>query len=252
MHILPISGSQLSPTDADLTAMEGKHLQAARQKLKAPPKVNALAAAGALDTMGYRNRGPENTKAPEAKPTGDNTPNEPRNQKLEFVRALLTVGALYPAFKIVAQFPWMIQAYGELASLVIRTMNFSLQPLLDMAEASSPKRKYQASNARRRPWNAQRAAPVAKDAIYAKVPGPVDSVYRRNVFFYPGWSTYVPLCSTLDDILSVVQPMMKVCGTQISRDPELIGRMAQIGRYMLSEVSPSYRADPNKYRPESS
>lgn len=97
-----------------------------QQKI-ADAKVTQLAMAAPLEST---NSGPKVRPQPgeETKKTLDH---KPPNQKATPVTALLSVGALRPAFAILAKFPWFVDAHVELTDLVLCILRHSISPLYD-------------------------------------------------------------------------------------------------------------------------
>lgn len=220
-----------------------KALLAARDRMKAPQRANALVAATSLEPT-YKSRPSEPGKPEVKKAPVAAAPPEPPLQKLGLVKALLSLGALRPACSILAKFPWMIHAYGDVADLVLRVMKVSLDPLADKIFASSSLVKFADSHERARtrytdrPQAAVSTSPEARPVLSSQSPLPADSATQQFVFFYPDWTAFVPQCTTLEDLVHVMQPLMQMCGMQIHRDLEFVGRMCRIGRKVLSEVRP--------------
>ncbi|KAG9026250.1 THO complex subunit 2 [Tulasnella sp. JGI-2019a] len=232
----------LTPLDANMDAIKAKALEDADSKLKAPQKRNALADAKPLE-MNYRDRAPEPAKGdksdPKKKP-GPTGPKDPPNQKLGLVKFLLSLGALRPAFTILAKFPWMVQAYPDVAGLVLRIMKVAIDPLADSILSKSPLLRFAASNGAARArfsGRLQTSTYRGKPVLMTIAPLPVDSATQHNVFFYPDWPTFVPRCTKLDDVVDVLQPFIQLCGMQIHRDAEFVGRMCRMGKKALSKIS---------------
>ncbi|KAG8883184.1 THO complex subunit 2 [Tulasnella sp. 332] len=237
-----VTNSQLTPLDANMEAVKIKALEDADNKLKAPQKRNALADAKPLETS-YRDRGPEPAKSDKSdlkkKPTPTG-PKDPPNQKLGLVRFLLSLGALRPAFSILSRFPWMVQAYPDVAGLVLRIMKVAIDPLTDSILSTSPLMKFAESNGTARLRflsRTQTSTYRGKPTLVTIAPLPVDSATQHNVFFYPGWPAFVPRCTSLDDLVDVLQPLMHLCGVQIHRDVEFVGRLSRLGKKALSQIS---------------
>ena len=84
---------------------------------------------------------------PEAKPKGI------PNQKLGLLNALFAVGALRPAFSLLSKFLWMVDAFPEVADLILGVVKYSFQPLCDQmvptkagtASFTKPRARYSSS-----------------------------------------------------------------------------------------------------------
>lgn len=186
--------------------------------------------------MPYRSRGSDRNDT-RADSTEASTPGEPPNQKVGLLSALLAVGALLPAFSILSKFPWLVQAYPEVADLVLRVTNASIRPLMDsMASSQLAQHASQTSRPIARYSERQTDVLVVKHALVLVAPTPMDTMTRRHVFYYPDWEKAVPRCSTVGDVPVVLQPMLEVCGALLSRDVPLIGRLCRMAQSCVSEV----------------
>ncbi|KAG8955564.1 THO complex subunit 2 [Tulasnella sp. 424] len=234
---------QLTPLDLALAAMEEKAIQWARKQLLTPPKFNALANAAALESS-YHHRGSNSTKEEEAKKPEDeaDTSNGTHNQKLSLLKALLAVGAAHPAFSIISKFPWVVHAYSDVTDLVLRITKQSLKPMvsnhLSTCKTSS---RYASSNARAKiPFvSSNNAAHTSKPKDHVLVfdaPAPVGTMSRSNVFFYPYWRQLIPTCSNDEDLVWVVQPLLQLLGTRISRSPNVVIDICKLGSLTLSKI----------------
>ena len=240
---------QLSPPDEDLAQLEKKEIEAAGKKLKAPPRVNALTQATALETSYSRSRH-TNTVIATTESQGDNGDGPPPapapplpNQKLGLVHALLSIGALRPALKILAKFPWIVQAHGDIADLVLKLVEVAISPVSQSLSFSSRHPQYADSNsrskARRQPLASQPSAPPIRYSLTALTPEPISTHNQHFTFFYPNWSSWVPRCTTFDDVVTIVFPFLKLLGTQIHRDVTLIARLCKIGVSMAKVRLPT-------------
>ncbi|KAG8920996.1 THO complex subunit 2 [Tulasnella sp. 417] len=233
----------LTPLDPALAAMEEKAIQWARKQLVTPPKFNALANAAALESS-YHHRGSNSNKEEEAKKPEDepDTSNGPHNQKLSLLKALLAVGAAHPAFSIISKFPWIVHAYSDVADLVLRITKQSLKPFvsrrLPTCQTAS---KYASSNAQAKiPFTGSgNTAPTSKPKEHVLVfdaPSPVGTMSRNTVFFYPYWRQLIPACNNDEDLVWVVQPLLQLLGTRISRSPNVVIDLCKLGSLALSAI----------------
>ena len=92
-------------------------------------KVSQLAMAAPLESSGSSSS-KARPAAPEPKKE-EVVEKEAPNQKLGLLNALLSVGALRPAISILSKFSWMVDAYPELADLMLRVLKHSITPLFD-------------------------------------------------------------------------------------------------------------------------
>ncbi|KAG8973145.1 THO complex subunit 2, partial [Tulasnella sp. 427] len=234
----------LTPLDPALAAMEEKAMQWARKQLLAPPKFNALASAAALESS-YHHRGSNSNKDEEAKRPEDeqDTSNGPHNQKLSLLKALLALGAAHPAFTIISKFPWVVHAYSDVTDLVLRITKQSLKPLvISHIPVCKTVSTYASSNARAKVplvgSEKSALAPKAREHLLVyDAPAPVGTMSRSNVFFYPDWRQLIPICSTREDLVWIVQPLLQALGTRISRSPNIVIDLCRLGAVTLSKIN---------------
>jgi THO complex subunit 2 len=204
-------------------------------------KVSQLALAAPLESSSQ----PSSTSrlahpAPEAKKPSppDPTPEskDPPNQKAGLLVALLSVGALRPALALLTKFRWLVDAYPEIADLLIRVMKHSLASLYDQHLVTKPRSP---SNVQPRArWGATGVipAPVRKPMLTLYAPTPPGTSTADFVYFFPFWADRIPLCSTLDDLMDVIDPLMAFVGLHISRDPVFLTKFARLGRSHITST----------------
>lgn len=158
---------------------------------------------------------------------------EAPNQKLGILNALLSVGALRPAIAMLSKFPWMVDAYPEIADLMLRVLKHSIQPLyaslplgLDkLASFSKPRARYGAAGLV--------PAPERRSQLTLVAPTPPSTSTIEFVFFFPDWVQRVPTCSSYDDLYDVLEPLMRFVGLHVSRDTIFLLKLLRLGRSHL-------------------
>lgn len=167
-----------------------------------------------------------------------NDAKDPPCQTAGLLNALLAVGALRQGIAILSKFPWMIDAYPEIADLMIRVMKVSLSWLYESTMVTKernpsftqPRARYGASGVS--------LPPPRKPLLTLWAPTPPSTSLNDFVFFYPDWSERVPLCSSLDDLVDVIEPIMRFIGLHISRDPMFLTKFLRLGRtHLVSTVN---------------
>jgi THO complex subunit 2 len=210
-----------------------KYLEAYKSDVNsriAGAKTSQLAMAAPLESGSSKPQAPSEQK----KPT-DNA-KAPPSQKASLIMALLSIGALRPAIWILSRFPWMVDAHPEIADLIIRVLNYSLTPLWEPPQVTRD-RSIDFSKPRARWGSTGVTYPPSRRAmltIWAPTPPSTSSV--DFVFFFPDWVRYVPMCTQLDDLADVIEPLMRFVGLHISRDPLLVTKYLRLGRQQLSKV----------------
>lgn len=155
------------------------------------------------------------------------------NQKLCLLHALLSVGALRPSFAMLSKCPWLVDAFPEIADLILRILKHSLSPLYTSQFPSGdwsssflqPRARYGNTGVA--------AAPERKPQLTLAAPTPPCTSTTDFIFFFPEWSQRVPLCITMDDLINVLEPLMRFIGLHVSRDPGFLSKFLRLGRINL-------------------
>jgi THO complex subunit 2 len=202
-------------------------------------KVSQLALAAPLESSQSSSSrlahpAPEAKKPPPPNPTPEIK--DPPNQKAGLLVALLSVGALRPALALLTKFRWLVDAYPEIADLLIRVMKHSIAMLYDHHLVTKPRNL---SNVQPRArWGATGVvpAPVRKPMLTLYAPTPPGTSTADFVYFFPFWADRIPLCSTLDDLMDVIDPLMAFVGLHVSRDPVFLTKFARLGRLHITST----------------
>ena len=194
-------------------------------------KISQLAMAAPLESSGpsKATRSTEQRKAPEANPTVP-------NQKLALVHALLSIGALKPALAVLTQYPWMVDACPALADLLIRVLRHSIASLYEsnfpskpgLAGFAKPRARYGATGVV--------PPPERRPQLTLIAPTPPSTHTVDFIFFYPRWSDRIPVCSTVADLVEVVEPLMRFVGVHISRDPLFLNKFVRLAGVHFASV----------------
>jgi len=194
-------------------------------------KVSQLAMAAPLESS--QSSKPRAPSAPTEPKKDSSELKEPPNQKVGLVSALLSVGALRPALSVLSKFSWLVDAHPEIADLVIRLMKHSLSPLYESLMITK-ERSPSYTQPRTRYGVAQ--APSRKPALTLWAPAPPSTSSFDFVYFFPHWSERVPVCSSLDELADVIEPLMAFVGLHVSRDPLFLTKFLRLGRLHLQST----------------
>ncbi|KAI0722891.1 transcription factor/nuclear export subunit protein 2-domain-containing protein [Earliella scabrosa] len=225
----------IGPADDKMDDLRKAYLANVETRI-AGAKVSQLAMAAPLESGGSANPKPRAAAAPEPKPE---EVKEAPNQKLGLLNALLSVGAMRPAIAILSKFPWMVDAYPEIADLMLRILKHSIGPLyallptpLDkLTSFTKPRARFGASGVV--------PAPDRRPQLTLRAPTPPSTSAVEFVFFFPEWVQRVPTCATYEDIIDVLEPLMRFIGLHISRDPIFLAKFLRLGRnHMATTVPP--------------
>jgi THO complex subunit 2 len=231
----------LSPSDDDLEIKGYKAYMASIDARIDSAKISQLAMAAPLESSSQPGSSRLAPPPPETKksssPNLASEPKEPPNQKVGLLVALLSVGALRPALVLLSKFRWLVDAHPEIADLLIRVMKHSLAPLYDQHLVTKLRNP---SNVQPRArWSATGVvpAPARKFMLTFCAPTPPGTSTADFVYFFPFWAERVPICSTLEDLIDVIEPLMAFVGLHISREPVFLTKFARLGRlHIMSTV----------------
>lgn len=156
------------------------------------------------------------------------------NQKTGILIALFSVGALKPAIAILSRFPWLVDVQPEIADLIIRIMKLSISHVYDSTfitkernpDFTQPRSQFGASGVTLPPPR----KPML--SLWAPTPPPTSTV--EHVFFFPDWTEQVPICTSFDDLMDVIEPLMRFIGLHVSRDPLFLTKFLRLGRQQMN------------------
>jgi THO complex subunit 2 len=222
----------LSPNDEGMNAAEKEYKVALRTRISGS-KQNALAMAAPLESSA-----PSMSKP---KPAGEPKKTEPRakqNQRAGLLSALLAVGALRPAFCLISKHRWLVDAYPEVADLIIRILKYSTAPLYETTCVNKERRRTCNQPRPRYGSTGVVAPPPRKPILTYWAPTPPGTSTVNWVFFFPRWSERIPLCTTLQDLVDFVEPFLSFIGPLVSRDVIFVTKLLRLARVHLLSTIP--------------
>lgn len=154
------------------------------------------------------------------------------NQKIGLLHALLSVGAIKPALSILTKFPWLVDSNPEIADLIIRTLKVSIGSLYDSMMNKERNPSFIQPKTRYGP-SGLLPTPVKKQILTLSAPTPPSTITTDFVFFFPDWADQIPICTSLDDMIDVVEPLLRFIGLRVSRDPLFLTKILRLGRMHL-------------------
>jgi hypothetical protein len=128
-----------------------------------------------------------------------------------------------------------------LADLILRALKYSIAPLYDATfvlkernpSFTQPRTRFSATGTL--------AVPIRKYQLSLIAPTPPSTASVDFVFFFPDWIQRIPLCTSFDDMVNVIEPLMSFIGLHVSRDALFVTKMMRLGRsQLLSTVSCSF------------
>src|SRR5882762_1550890 len=120
----------MSPDDAEMEKVHKDYETKVKERISGA-KISQLAMAAPLESasMSSSSSKPRPSTPAESKKPAETVTSPP--QKIGLLSALLAVGALRPAIAIMSKFPWAVDAYPEIADLMLRIMKHSISPLYE-------------------------------------------------------------------------------------------------------------------------
>ncbi|KAG6897219.1 hypothetical protein C0992_003417 [Termitomyces sp. T32_za158] len=220
---------QLSPDDNAMESVKEEYQRDVATRIAATT-VSQLAMAAPLESSGSQSTKSKPTPQAEVRKISEL---KDVNQKVGLLTALLAVGALKPALAILTKFPFLVDARVEIADLIIRIMKVSISPLYESLLVTKERNPSFTQPRARYGTSGITAATGRKPALTLWAPTPPSTYNTDFVFFYPDWVDQVPICSSLNDLEDVIEPLMKFIGVHVSRDPLFLTKFLRLGRTHL-------------------
>lgn len=178
-------------------------------------------------------------------------PVDPPNVRLGLLRALLSIGALKPAYWILSTYSWICEPVPEVADLLLRLLNHSISPYYYLAvspfahkkenveakQASlcQPRQRYSIADKKIVPAPSSSYAITGKPLEIAKSHG---AYWREPVYFFAEWQDRLPRCHTAEEVLEVVTPMLKIIGVHAGKNREFFVHLLRIAKQETLPSSP--------------
>ncbi|KAL0063115.1 THO2 plays a role in transcriptional elongation [Marasmius tenuissimus] len=227
----------LSPSDNDMSKAHDAYKKDVENRIQGA-KFSQLAMAAPLESSSNTS---SKSKTPAPAPSEPKKPENKdlRNQKADLVSALLSVGSLKSAIAIISKFPWLVDAHPEIADLMIRVLSYSLEPLYQ-SELVTKGRAPGFSQSRPRYGTTGLVQPGPKKQLLTLcAPTPPCTHTIDFVFFFPDWAELIPLSTCMEDLVDVIEPLMRFVGLHVSRDPLFLAKFVRLGRKQLSVIAPT-------------
>jgi THO complex subunit 2 len=226
---------KLSPTDKDMPKVYERYQETIKTKMEAAKRASGPVMGGELEPRGMQRRPAMETKKTEESKKPAAQSSHPPNQKIGILKALLSVGALRPAFFILSKFPWMVSNHLDVSDLLLRILRVAIEPLYSPYSYSNRSGLENATTSKTAA-HAMDSKP-RKSVLTAWAPLPPPTATTDFVFFYVGWERWIPVCTTREELISVCEPFMRYTGVHLYRDIGFLTRLLRIGKAELQEVS---------------
>ena len=76
--------------------------------------------------------------------------------------------------------------------------------------------------------------PERRPQLTLVAPTPPSTSTVEFVFFFPNWVERIPMCSSYDDLIDVLEPLMRFIGLHVSRDASFLTKLLRVGRKHIS------------------
>ncbi|KAI9842325.1 MAG: THO complex subunit 2 [Sclerophora amabilis] len=255
----------LWPADEGMEALKEQKLKEKieKEKLNRPGggAANALMTAGALSDdigpMGGRlretdgNRGTPSRKVDDstdktsAAPATDENESlpEPTEQKVQLLKSLLCIGAIPESLLILGRFPWIPDAFPEVAEYIHRILHHclsklyeSLRPLNERSSLREPKKSADVDQSGLPKGQIRLSEAPPRRVLRWALPDKDDTSEPTDFrFYWDDWADNVPVCQTVDDVFSLSGTLLNFSGVKIGKDPGLVLKLARIGKESLNE-----------------
>lgn len=244
----------LWPLDEDMPALKtAKEAEIKeKEKLNRPGggAANALIMAGALtdDSLPHGGRSRDNASSksdPAAKATGETEDksklDEPKDQKVQLLVCLLTIGALPEALFILGRFPWIPEVFPEVLDLINRILHHTIKDVYDQIRPTSatvtesPTRKIPAADQTGMPKGQIRLTQLqSRKQLRWPFPDKYDTNDNLSYrFYWDEWADNVPVCQSVDDLFTLCSTLLNVSGVSIGKDTGLLTKIIRIGLHSL-------------------
>mgnify|MGYP002718837577 CR=1 FL=1 len=151
-------------------------------------------------------------------------PRPPPEHRIVLLQALLAIGDMQHASYLISRYPWVIQTHASIADLIMRNVNYALEPVYHSVE---------------NPHTLAAPTGVSREDIPVVqtlwVPSPPDTLEKRYRFFYPAWNAQQKQWHTIDELVKDAWPILGQVRSMAIRNNQAVIRICRIGaRYFES------------------
>lgn len=155
-----------------------------------------------------------------------------KNQKVQLLKALLAVGAIWPSLFLLSKFPFLPGPDPEIADLIHRIINHCITPLYE--EIRPFKRQGNISTPLNLPSSINKTTTLVppKQKSHRRVLTPLKTPTEAGVthrFFYDDWTSELKPISTIEDLQELSAAFLRFSGPRLYRDLILLVKLCRIG-----------------------
>ncbi|EMR10044.1 hypothetical protein PNEG_01798 [Pneumocystis murina B123] len=213
---------------------------------------NALSMAGALtdDSISKDKGDKENSSKIESSEPYFSTSQNFYNQKVLFLKALLSVGALPQAVYMFSEFPFLSGPYPELADLLHKIVHHMISDIynkISPLSGLSKNLRQSLFQEKKRPLDMRfRDSLVFTHFPRVKLtldplPVHITNDLLKKFFYEDDAMNLIPVCETYDDFHKIVIPLLRFSSLRIYRDIKLLCKICRIGRAQIKEECSSQK-----------
>lgn len=147
-----------------------------------------------------------------------------QEQRVLLCEALLAIGHLPPAFYLISRWPVIVQYSTTVAELLLRIVNHCIEPPYDSV---SPRQLIPSAGPIYRSHFSWRE--TKDEHLSLTAPTPLDSEKRTFKFFFSDWTDRLKRCEGIEDVISLVSPVLAFCGAMGARDVSVLVKLCRIG-----------------------
>jgi THO complex subunit 2 len=151
-------------------------------------------------------------------------------QKIQLCEALLAIGHLQPAFYIISRWPVIAQYSEQVALLIMRIVEYALQPACDALEVLQNADIPTLSQNYRTHF--QFSDPEQIATLYC--PEPLDTEKQQYKFFFKEWSTKLERWASPEEVVAKAQPFMRIVGARAAANVNVLISLCRIGVYHMT------------------
>lgn len=166
-------------------------------------------------------------------------------QKASLCIQLLTVGALPEALFILGRFPWIPDVFPEALDRVHRILHVALDKVYNDARPATVGTT--ACSVKLMPHWDQSGVPkgtvklnplLSRKVMKWPHPDAFDTGDREPLdyhFYWEDWTDNIPVCQTVDDVITLCDTFVNVIGVRIGKDATLLQKLAKIASENLNK-----------------
>jgi THO complex subunit 2 len=152
----------------------------------------------------------------------------PAEQRILLLQAFLALGQLPHAFYLLSRYPWVAQSHPAVADLILRIVNYSVDPLFKAKEEERN------PDADEEDWAAVKPAFAArgpKEIIKTLMaPPPITTATKKYEFFYPDWRQDLEIWTSQHDIFEKGLRLLGWPRGLGGRNATLMAKICRIGQ----------------------